>query len=222
VEPLHKAAFAVALLAVFFVEPAVGQVAVRIDRVSAEEFASAKDKKGVVVISVNWNRQWRCGGYENAQLKGIGFDRIPISKSSDDAEADILLDDAPMLFTKPGFDEYAFVVEPGEYALSFFDVKVARSVRDIGGFKATRSNLTKEGKPLAGSFDVGAGEIIYIGHFFLDCHRQPIPWRYYLENREIFEKYKGHIKSRWSIIETEKMEFRLFRTKDFGNDFKLP
>jgi hypothetical protein len=51
------------------------------------------------------------------------------NKSSDDAEADILINDAPMLFTKPGFDEYAFVAESGEYALNYFDVKVARSIR---------------------------------------------------------------------------------------------
>ena len=108
------------------------------------------------------------------------------------------------------------------FALSYFDVKVARSARDTSGFKAARSHLTKEGKALAGSFEVGAGEIVYIGHFFLDCSRQPIPWRYYLENRDIFEKYKGHIKKRWPMIDAERTEFRLFRTKDFGNEFILP
>lgn len=129
------------------------------------------------------------------------------------------MDDAPLLLTRPGFDDYAFVVDPGEYAFSSFDVKVAASVRDVGGFKANRSHLIKDGKALGGSFEVREGETIYIGHFFVDCHRQPIPWRYYADGQDAFNEYLARIKSKFPVLDVSKTQFKLFRTADFGNDY---
>lgn len=47
--------------------------------------------------------------------------------------------------TKPVFDNYAFLVEPGEYGLSRLEIKVAKSRSDVGFFKAPRSRFLKAG-----------------------------------------------------------------------------
>jgi hypothetical protein len=98
---------------------------------SSDNYAQEGAKKGVVLLSVRWDRRWNCAGYENAQLRAIGFDLLPSKRTLTDKGADLLLDDAPVLMTKPRFDNYAFLVEPGTYALSRFDIKTARSVSDV-------------------------------------------------------------------------------------------
>ena len=66
----------------------------------------------------------------NPQGVRLGIELFFSNKSSDDTEAaDILLNDAPNAFYQAPVDKYAFVAAPGEYALSYFDVKVARSIR---------------------------------------------------------------------------------------------
>jgi len=223
---LSRSVVLASLLTLLCVTPAaLGEsttAAVRLDKMSSDEYSQVKNTKGVVLLAVNWNRKWNCGGFENAQVRKIAFDRMPVTKPSDDAAADVVLDDVPLIFTTPGFDDYAFVVEPGEYALSEFTIKVARSIRDVGGFNAKRSFLIKDGKALGGSFEVQAGEIVYIGHFFLDCLRQPIPWRYYPDGQDAFKEYLTKIKSKYPDLDVDKAQFRLFQTTQFGNDYKLP
>ena len=177
---------------------------------------------GVVLIGVRWDRRWKCGGFENAQLRVIGFDKLPSTKSSDEARSDIVLDDAPRLLTKPIFDHYAFLVEPGEYGISRIDIKVASSVRDISIATAPRSKLLKDGQPLGGSFTVGAGETVFIGLFYLDCYQEPTLWRYYPDGREEFNRYLETAKKTFPALDTESVVFRLFRTTVFGQDYSLP
>jgi len=177
--------------------------------------------KGVVLIAVRWDRRWNCGGFENAQLRFIGFDKLPSTKSSDEARSDIVLDDAPRLLTKPMFDHYAFLVEPGEYGVSRIDIKVASSVRDIRIATAPRSKLLKDGQPLGGSFTVGTGETVFIGLFYLDCYQEPTLWRYYPDGREEFNRYLETAKKTFPALDTEKVVFRLFRTTVFGQDYSL-
>lgn len=69
---------------------------------------------------------------------------------------------------------YAFLVEPGEYLLSAFSVRVAKSVSKVGYFKAERGELVSAGTSKGGSFTVSVGEIVYIGHFALDCFQNPV------------------------------------------------
>ena len=147
---------------------------------------------------------------------------MPTTKSSDDTPSDLLLDDGPLLLTKPGSDDYAFVVEPGEYAISMIEVKAAKSVSDIGFLRKKRSQLIKEGKGVGGTFDVRPGEIVYIGHFFLSCHSGPVPWRFYLNGRPAFDEHLAKLKARVPLPDLEKAEFRLFQSSEMGNDFKLP
>jgi hypothetical protein len=212
-----------ALLAFCVALPALGQgVATRFEKLDFEEYERQKAAKGVVLLAVNWNRSWGCGGFENAQLRSIGFDRLPLTKTTDEPPPDVLLDDAPLLLTKPGFDDYALVVEPGEYAFSTFEIKAARSVNDIGFFRGKRSVLMKGGEALAGSFKVAAGEMIYIGHFALTCSGGPAPWRYYLKDRAGLDEYLAKVKAKFRGLDAEKAQYRLFRTTKMGQDYALP
>lgn len=185
---------------------------------AAEEIAN----DGVVVLAVRWDRRWKCGGFENAQLRVFAFDKIPSTKG-DDATPDLVLDDAPAIATKPKFDNYAFLVPPGEYGLSRVEIKVAKSISEVGFFKVPRSRLMKDGRSEGGSFNVAPGEIVYIGHFYLDCStRQPTMWRYYPDGKEAFGEYLISLKGDFPWLDASKAIFRLFDTKSFGNDYKLP
>ena len=188
---------------------------------TSENYMQDGANKGVVLLSVRWDRKWNCSGFQNAQLRLIGFDLFPSKRSVDDEGADLLLNDAPLLLTKPRFDDYAFLVEPGQYALSKLHIKVARSVRDVGIAKAGREVLLKEGSAFAGTFNVGAGEIVYIGHFYIDCAEEPSLWRYYLKDRESFNEYLADQKKKVPELDTSKASFRLFKSSFFGKDFEL-
>jgi hypothetical protein len=184
-------------------------------------YTTSGSTKGVVILAVNWSRRWGCGGYQNAEIMSLGFDRLSTENSAD-VPPEVFLDGPSRLTKKPGFDSYALIVEPGEYALSSFDIKVARSARDVGRFVTKRTNLIENGKPKAGSFQVEAGEIIYIGHFFLDCYEQPIIWRYYAEGRDAFVSYLAQVKQKYPFIDPSKVTYRLFRTSTIGRDYELP
>jgi hypothetical protein len=190
--------------------------------VKGDAVAAGRESKGIVLMAVRWDRRWKCGAFENAQLRVIGFDKAPITKASDDADPDIVLDDAPRVMTKPEFETYAFLVDPGEYGLTRLEIKVARSVSDVGFFRVPRSKFLVDGKSRGGSFTVSSGEVVYIGHFYLDCYRQPILWRYYPDGREAFNEYLTSLKSTFPALEAERVTFRLFQTKEFGQDYKLP
>jgi hypothetical protein len=191
------------------------------ERITGDAVNTNDQSKGIVLLAVRWDRRWNCAGFENAQLRVITFDKLPVAKA-DDAAPDIVLDDAPLVMTKPVFDNYAFRVEPGEYGLSRLEIKVAKSRSDVGFFKVPRSKFLNEGKSLGGTFTVSAGEAVYLGHFYLDCHQQPILWRFYSEGRNGFNGYHASLKKVYPALDVEKVVFRLFQTKEFGQDYKLP
>jgi hypothetical protein len=191
------------------------------ERVTGDAVNTANQSKGLVLLAVRWDRRWNCAGFENAQLRVIAFDRLPTAKT-DDAAPDLVLDDAPLVMTKPVFENYAFQVEPGEYGLSRLEIKVAKSRSDVGFFRVPRSKFLTDGKSLGGTFTVSAGEAVYLGHFYLDCHQQPILWRYYPEGRDGFNGYLASLKKIYPTLDVEKVQFRLFQTKEFGQDYKLP
>lgn len=56
--------------------------------------------------------------------------------------------------------------------MSAFDVKVVRSMQDMGHFKPPRSKMIENGESKAGRFTVAAGEVVYISHFFLGFGEQ--------------------------------------------------
>src|SRR5688572_20052985 len=133
----------------WFAASATAQSAIA-ERISGDAVA-VNPSKGVILFAVRWDRRWNCGGFENAQLRAIGFDKLPSAKAGDDIAADVLLEDAPLIMTRPVFDNYAFLVEPGDYGLSRLEIKVAKSRSDVGFFKIPRSKFLKDGQSLGGT-----------------------------------------------------------------------
>src|SRR5256885_11397217 len=46
------------------------------ERITGEAVTAAQKSKGVVLLAVRWDRRWKCAGFENAQLRVIGFDKL--------------------------------------------------------------------------------------------------------------------------------------------------
>lgn len=189
---------------------------------ASETYVQSAGTKGVVLVSANWGRKWKCGAFDNAQLKSISFDRADSSKQGTDAKADLTLADASLLPAPSRFTNYAYIVEPGEYLVSGYSIKAAKSISDVGAFNATRTDLVKDGKSKAGSFSIAAGELVYIGHFFVDCYKEPIPWRFYPSSKDDFNQYLAGVKKEFEGLPVEKVKFRLLNTSTLGEPFSLP
>lgn len=173
---------------------------------------------GVLIIQVNWGRAWKCGQFENAQLQALTFTKSPVDSPE---SISLELVTPSKLFVDNKFLPYVFVIQPGEYALTAFDVKVARSARDVAHIKGSKENLVKEGKPIGGTFTVNPGEAVYVGHFGLDCGAEPFLWRSYLDGREEFEQYIGGFRSKFPFAKHVPAQYRLFSTQLFGHPFTL-
>lgn len=173
---------------------------------------------GVLVIQVNWGRTWKCGQFENAQLQALTFTKSPLDAPE---SVSLALETPSKLFVDNKFLPYAFVIQPGEYVLTAFDVKVARSVTDVAHINGSKDNLIKDGKPVGGTFTVNPGEIVYVGHFGLDCGAEPFLWRSYIDGRGDFEKYIGGFREKFPFVRQVPAQYRLFSTRLFGNPFAL-
>jgi len=202
------------LIAIFYLFP-MFVVAAEPVELNKETFST---KQAVIIIQVNWGRTWKCGRFENAQLQALTF-----AQSSDDSSEGISLElETPSkLFVDNKFLPYAYVVQPGEYFLTAFDVKAARSTTDIVHIKGTKENLFKNGESVGGSFRVSPGEVVYIGHFGLECGAEPFLWRYYIDGRSEFEKYIEGFRWKYPFAKDVPVQFRLFSTKLLGNPFEL-
>jgi hypothetical protein len=187
--------------------------------VSADSYKSVEaGEKGIVMLDVYWGRAWRCGKFENAQLRKLVFEKAPLKQ---DAEAgnQLTLENPSELAAPRNFVPYAFVLEPGEYHLTEFAVKFARSISDVGVHRADRAALVTDGRSQAGTFDVQAGEVVYIGNFAVDCYQDPIPWRYYTENKD----FAGHVaqyKKKYPPLEAADIRYRLFKTNLIGQPYE--
>ena len=182
-----------------------------------QSYAERKNDKAVVLLDVNWGRKWGCADYQNAQIITFTFDKMPEHSHAGGA-AVLTLTTPNKLLVKPMFISYAFLLAPGEYALSSTKIKVARSASDVGYLIADRSHLLPGGKSY-GSFRVNAGETVYIGNFSLDCHKQPMLWRYYT----VEEKFSAHIgdyKRAYPFLDLSNVTYRLFETEVFGQPYK--
>jgi len=177
-----------------------------------------KTDLGVIITQINWGRRWKCGPNENAQLQALTFTKLTIEGAE---PRSIDLETPSRLFVDNRFLPYALVVEPGEYVLTAFDVKIARSATDIVHIKPSKNDLIREGKPIGGLFNVSAGEIVYIGHFGLDCRAEPFLWRYYIDGRAEFERYVAGFRQRFPFVKQVPVQFRLFSTQLLGNPFSL-
>ncbi len=181
---------------------------------SADAFANHKATKSIVLVAANWGRQWQCGAYENAQLVNLEF----LNLQNDEK---LTLDTPSKLSVKPEFINYGYIVDPGTYAISAFSVKVAKSVTDVGYIKADKNKLITDGVPNGGTFTVKAGEVSYIGHFFIDCYKEPIPWRFYPEGKEAFNSYVNSIKKQYVYLQDADISFNILNTTVFGAPYEL-
>lgn len=188
--------------------------------VTAESYRT-DTTKGLVVLSALWGRSWKCGKFENGQLRSFGFDRLPSVTTADVATADVVIEDSTYVGGGPATN-YVLALDPGEYGLAMFAIRVAFSTTDVRTVSVGRARLFEGGKPVGGTFTVQAGELVYIGHFGLDCYKEPTIWRYYLEGRGGFEHYKRLIKNQYPFLPVETMQMRLFKTSALGRDYVLP
>jgi hypothetical protein len=201
------------LLIIIFLLSA-SEVSAGYDKLTKKNYEVSKDKKAVIIYGVNWGRKWGCAGFENAQLQRLTFSRIDSVSNSFDGE-NIVLNTPSKLFVEDVSKTYAIIVNPGEYALTGFDIKVAKSVREVWHSIGESKDLFENGKPIGGTFTVNAGEIVYIGDFGLDCAYEPIPWRYYIQ-KEDFERYVAGFKEEYKFIADKQIIYRLFQTDKFG------
>lgn len=190
---------------------------------SEAALAQSSGSKGIVLISANWGRNWGCGGYDNAQLQLLGFDKV-------EADAKPLRQRPELVIqgTQSGnaaqipFSNYVFLVDPGDYEFSLYMIHVARSLSQTGDFMGDRKSLFQDGRSKVGSFKVAAGEVVYVGHFGVDCMQAPMPWRYYPETRKDFEQYLNKVKQQYPDLDTSNVIFRLFETTMIGKPYTLP
>jgi hypothetical protein len=202
------------MIAIFLVLPSLVMAKAPVN-LSEENY---KANLGVIIIQVNWGRTWKCGQYENAQLQALTFTRSPIKKSD---RVSLELETPSKLSVDNKYLPYAYAVQPGEYILTAFDVKVARSTTDILHINGNEDNLIKGGEPVGGMFTVNPGEIVYIGHFGLDCGAEPFLWRYYIDGRSEFESYIDGFRRKYPFVKDIPVQFRLFSTKVLGNYYTL-
>ncbi len=191
------------------------------EAITKDVYARTGKTNGVVLLDINWGRWWGCGGRENAQLVGLAFDKLPALSPENEAEPSLAIHSPARLMVNPVFLNQAFSLEPGEYALSAFSIKVADSATKVGFLTAQRSQLYKGGKLVGGSFTVKPGETVFIGNFYLDCAYGPTLWRYYPEGRAAFDKQIAEYKSSFPFLDLSDVKYRLFKTSEFGQDYEL-
>lgn len=201
-------------IAIFVVLPTLGVAA---DPINLSE-DTYKAELGVIIIQINWGRRLKCGQFENAQVQALTFTKSPADSPE---QVSLELETPSKLFVDNQFLPYAYVVQPGEYVLTAFDVKIARSRTNVAHIKSSPDKLIKDGKPVGGSFVVNPGEIVYVGHFGLDCAAEPFLWRYYIDSREEFEKYIKGFREKYPFLKQVPVQYRLFSTQVLGHPFTL-
>jgi hypothetical protein len=188
---------------------------------TAEGYAKDAHSRGLVIFAVNWGPRWGCGSYQNARIMSFGFDRFPLETVGNEKKPDFVPKKPGKLTDKQEFVNYAYLMEPGEYALSRFEIAAARSRSEAYDFIAQRSDLIKQGQAVGGSFDVRADEIVYIGHFFVNCQQNPTLWRYYTEDKSAVDFHMIYVKQKYPFLDVQNTKYRLFRTKTLGLDHKI-
>lgn len=208
------------LAALIFATPSMARSAEPALTFTAEAMAKAGAERGVVLLAVHWDRQWSCGDYRHAQLTALAFDRAAKRKDNDQAAADITLT-APDGAGGAGVN-YAFIVEPGEYWLSGYEVAAMRENSETVLLHHPRSRMIHDGVLEGGRFSVAAGELVYIGDFALACGKDPTPWRHFMGSRGAFADYLATLGEEFAGLPTDKAVFRLFETYTMGVPFTLP
>ncbi|MCB1053394.1 MAG: hypothetical protein KDC71_22520 [Acidobacteria bacterium] len=172
---------------------------------------------GVLIIQVNWGRTWKCGQFEHAQLQALTFTQLPLEGAN---SVVLELQTHSQIAAENTFLPYAYVVQPGEYQLTDFDVAVAKSKKEVIHLKGAKEDMAKAPQS-AGTFTIQPGEIVYVGHFGLDCTEEPFLWRFYIEGRSEFESYIAGFRQKFPFVKEVPVQFKLFSTQRFGNPYAL-
>lgn len=192
------------------------------EQITKESYLQNKGNVGVVLMDVNWGRWWGCGSHENAQLISLAFDKLPVKSTNNEIQPSLVILSPSRIMVDPVFINYAYSLEPGEYAISAFSIKVADSTTKVGFLTARRNNLYRDGQPIGGTFTVKPNETVFIGNFYLDCAHGPTLWRYYSDGKEAFQEQIQEYKNAFPFLDLSDVKFRLFKTKEFGIDYELP
>jgi hypothetical protein len=182
---------------------------------ATEALYVAAPERGVVLFDIYWARAWKCGRFENAQLKSLVFERAPLKPGAEPGSVALSLANPSGLTAPQRFVPHAFLVDAGEYHLTSFEVGFARTASNIGSVKIGRSSLVSDGRSKAGSFKVGSGESVYIGNFAVDCYSDPIPWRFYTEEKD-FPEHLAQYRSKYPFLKLSPVLYRLFETSVLG------
>ena len=190
---------------------------------TAESYTEQRSTKGVVLLGVNWGRTWACGAYQNAELRAFGFDLMPTTRVSNEEGADIVLHTGPNLLRRQEYIGYALLVEPGEYALAGFAIKVMpdKLVSDTAQYwVAGRRDLAKYGAYRGGHFNIAAGETVYLGHFDIKCTAAgPKLWRVRAKPGEDFDAYLADLRKKYPFLDLKQTSYRLLQTTEFGHQY---
>jgi len=190
------------------------------DILTKESFEKESRSNAIILMDVNWYLAPNCGGYEWARLQGFGFDLLPLKHANDKDAPDLVINRPSRFFQhrSRNFENYAFLIKPGKYVLSKTRIFVFVGTRVMYRREARRSDLIPDGEPLGGGFSVRAGEIVYLGNFWLDCHVVPKLWRYYTGHKD-FEWKLEQYKTKYPYVDFKDTKYRLFETSVFGNEF---
>jgi hypothetical protein len=218
VRPRALNLFLFALLILFLAHPSDADAAAEL---TAKSYRKHSQNMGVVLVAVSWGRQEACGDYESAQLERLEFNRWPDANEGNktDSAARLKLTSPMRVMVDPVFTNYGFMLKPGEYALTEFSVKVAKTGSDVRYVLADKQDLIENGAPTAGTFTINPGEVVYIGNFFVDCAGEhPVPWRYFTENGLGWTSHQIEFKHKFEFLANAPIVYRLFKTQRFGTD----
>jgi len=185
-------------------------------------FLAEFSSKGVVLLDVDLGRYGKCGGNETAQLRRLSFNRMPLTDIKPDSPADAEITGPYLPTAAPrGLRNFAFLLAPGEYAMTRISIRVTQSMSEVGHLEPGPDRLVPNGVPKAGSFRVSAGEVVYIGNFKIDCAPPMTIWRYYTEGRANFAEQVSEYRRSFPYLKFDDVQYRLFETKTIGNPYEL-
>ena len=101
------------LLLLALITPALAAEPAAIREVTKKAYQTGIAANAVVVFDVNWGRRWNCGGFENAELMRLEFDRVTGQPKADGAKADFIVDGPSRLTRTLRFLCYAYLLPPG-------------------------------------------------------------------------------------------------------------
>jgi hypothetical protein len=173
-------------------------------------------EQGLVLMTINWGTKWRCADFDKATLQSIRFERLY------EAAKPLAFHRPANADQRPEYVRYAFLVEPGEYALSGTELMVSKMGQKDDYLRTSKSQLIVDNRSLGGTFTAQAGEPVYIGNFWIDCKYSPIVWRLYTEGENSFNQHLQLFKQDYPFIDLSNVQYRLFQTTQFGLDYQLP